>query len=154
MASVSVGVNTFTPSYVSCSVTEDFNGTIKNNVNVTNTGDTEAYIRAKLVTYRVNNSGQRIGGTAEIPPFTPGNNWKEYNGFYYYTLPVAAGGEPAADLIGASGITLIEYKNDPDGGKQVIEVMAEAIQSKPAQAIGEAWGVTIAPNSVTAYSTN
>lgn len=144
-------VNTFTPSHVTCEVTEDFNGTVKSNVNVTNTSDTEAYIRVKFITYRVNAAGQRIGGIAEIPAFTPGTNWKEHNGFYYYTLPVAAGGKPANDLIGSTGITLVEY-NDVDGGKQVIEVMAEAIQSKPAQAIGESWGVVIAENSVTVYT--
>lgn len=146
-------VNTFTASHVTSNVTEDFDGTIKKNVNVTNTGDTEAYIRVKLIAYRVNARGQRIGGSAEIPEFTPGTNWVEYNGFYYYTLPVAAGGEPANDLIGSTGITLKEY-TDVDGGRQVIEVMAEAIQSKPAQAIGESWGVAIAQNSVIAYSTN
>ena len=41
--------------------------------------------------------------------------------------------------------------SDPDGGKQVIEVMAEAIQSEPVQAVGEAWGVSISPDKVTAY---
>ena len=59
--------NTFTPSHVTCEVTENFNGTVKSNVNVKNTGDTEAYIRVKLVTYRTNDDGQHIGGTAEIP---------------------------------------------------------------------------------------
>jgi len=146
-------VNTFTPSHVTCEVTESFNGTVKSSVNVTNTSDTKAYIRVKLITYRVNASGQRIGGTATVPEFTPGTNWKEYHGFYYYTLPVAAGGEPANDLIGESGITLVQY-TDVDGGKQVIEVMAEAIQSNPAQAIGESWGVAITPGHVTEYTAN
>ena len=40
---------------------------------------------------------------------------------------------------------------DTDGGKQVIEVMAEAIQSSPAEAVGKSWGVTISEGSVTAY---
>ena len=57
-------VNTFTPAQVSCKVTEDFNGTTKSNVNVENTSDIPAYIRVKLVTYRVNDAGQHIGGTA------------------------------------------------------------------------------------------
>ena len=142
--------NTFTPSQVTCAVTEDFDGTFKSNVNVTNTGDTDAYIRVKLVTYRVNEAGQHIGGTASVPDFTPGENWKEYKGYYYYTLPVAPGGKPSADLI--NSITLTGSYNDADGGKQVIEVMAEAIQSRPAEAVGESWGVTITPGNVSAYS--
>ena len=63
-------INTFNPSEVACKVTESFNGTVKSNVNVKNTGDTEAYIRVKLVTYRTNDDGQHIGGTAEIPALT------------------------------------------------------------------------------------
>lgn len=145
--------NTFTPSQVACQVTEEFNGTTKSNVNVTNTGDTEAYIRVKLVTYRVNEQGQHIGGTATIPTFTPGTNWVKRGDYYYYTLPVAAGKAPEKPLIGANGIALIKY-DDADGGKQAIEVMAEAIQSQPAKAVGEAWGVTISEGSVTAYTEN
>lgn len=142
--------NTFTPSNVACSVTENFDGTTKSNVNVTNIGDTEAYIRVKLVTYRVNKQGQHIGGTATIPTFTPGTNWVKRGDYYYYTLPVAAGASPAADLI--SSITLTGSYNDADGGKQVIEVMAEAIQSQPAEAVGSSWGVSISEGSVTAYT--
>lgn len=144
--------NTFTPSNVACSVTENFDGTTKSNVNVTNTGDTEAYIRVKLVTYRVNEQNQHIGGTAKIPPFTPGDGWIEHtDGYYYYTLPVAAGAAPETPLIGESGIALTKY-TDADGGMQAIEVMAEAIQSKPAEAVGSSWGVTISQGSVTTYN--
>ena len=145
--------NKFTPSYVDCEVKESFDGTNKSNVNVRNTGDTEAYIRMKLVTYRVNDKGQHIGGVATIPSFEPGANWVKYesNGevYYYYTLPVAPGDKPAEDLIGS--ITLIDSYGDADGGKQVIEVMAEAIQRGPANAVGDSWGVSISEGSVTAY---
>lgn len=141
--------NNFTPSFVDCEVTESFNGTTKSNVNVKNTGDTEAYIRVKLVTYRVNDEGQHIGGTATIPSFTPGTKWVAYGDYYYYTLPVAPGAKPAADLI--NSITLTGEYTDADGGKQVIEVMAEAIQSGPANAVGDSWGVSISEGSVTAY---
>lgn len=143
--------NSFTPSKVTCEVTEEFNGTAKSNVNVTNTGDTEAYIRVKLVTYRVNDKGQHIGGTATIPDFNPGTNWVAYGGYYYYTLPVAHDKTPEQPLIGTSGITLLTY-NDADGGKQVIEVMAEAIQSGPANAVGDSWGVSISEGKVEAYT--
>ena len=143
--------NTFTPSHVACSVTEEFDGTTKSKVNVTNTGDTEAYIRVKLVTYRVNEDGNHIGGTAEIPAFTPGEGWVKHGEYYYYTKPVAAGKAPEKPLIGANGIALIKY-DDADGGKQAIEVMAEAIQSQPPAAVKEAWGVSISEGSVTAYT--
>lgn len=142
--------NTFTPSHVNCEVTEDFNGTVKSNVNVTNIGDTDAYIRVKLVTYRVNGANQHIGGTATIPEFDPGTHWVKYGGYYYYTLPVKPNEQPTSDLI--SSITLKDSYTDADGGKQVIEVMAEAIQSAPAEAIGQSWGVRITQDKVTYYN--
>lgn len=142
--------NTFNPSKVACEVTESFNGTVKSSVNVKNTGDIDAYIRVKLVTYRTNAQGQHIGGTAALPEFTPGAGWVAYNGYYYYTKPVAPNAQPENALIGS--IELKASYDDADGGKQAIDVMAEAIQSVPAKAVGEAWGVTISEGSVTAYS--
>lgn len=130
--------NTFLPSHVSCSVAEEFNGTTKSNVNVTNTGDIDAYIRVKLVTYRVNDEGDHIGGIAKIPDFTPGTDWVKKGDYYYYTKPVAPGTKPADALI--SSITLTDPYDDADGGKPVIEVMAEAIQSVPEDAVQAAWG--------------
>lgn len=142
--------NTFNPSKVTCEVTENFDGTTKTNVNVTNTGDIHAYIRVKLVTYRTNAQGQHIGGTAALPQFTLGEGWVQYNGYYYYTKPVAPGGKPAANL--TNSMTLTGSYNDADGGMQAIDVMAEAIQSVPAEAVGQVWGVSITEGSVTAYT--
>ena len=142
--------NTFNPSKVACEVTESFNGTVKSNVNVKNTGDIDAYIRVKLVTYRTNEKGQHIGGTATLPNFTLGANWVKFGDYYYYTLPVAAGKTPATNL--TDSMTLTAEYTDVDGGKQAIDVMAEAIQSVPAEAVGQAWGVTISEGRVTAYS--
>ena len=145
-------VNTFTPAQVSCEVTEDFNGTIKSNVNVENTSNIPAYIRVKLVTYRVNAQNQHIGGTAEIPEFKPGEGWVKYGEYYYYTRPVAPdNNSPDIPLIDETGIKLTGSYDDADGGKQVIEVMAEAIQSSPPEAVGKSWGVTISEGRVTAY---
>ena len=140
-------VNQFTPSHVSCTVTESFDGTIKRNVNVTNTSDIPAYIRVKLVSYRVNDAGKHIGGTADLPAFTLGTGWVKNGEYYYYTQPVAAGASPAANL--TDSMTLTGSYTDADGGKQVIEVMAEAIQSVPTSAVVSAWGVNPSTLSTT-----
>lgn len=144
--------NTFTPSKVTCRVDEEFNKTTgeKSNVNVTNTGDTDAFIRVKLVTYRTNAEGKHIGGVAKVPEFVPGDGWVKYGDYYYYTKPVAPNAQPEEDLIGR--IQLASSYPDADGGFQAMDVMAEAIQSQPAQAVGEAWGVSISQGRVTAYS--
>lgn len=144
-------VNTFTPSQVRCKVVEDFNDQtgVKSKVQVKNISDIPAFIRVKLVTYRTNGKGQHIGGTAELPAFNPGSGWVEHNGYYYYTQPV----QPQ----NFTGILIDEIQlqdpyTDADRGRQAIDVMAEAIQSMPATAVQEAWHVTIADGSVTAYA--
>ena len=65
----------------------------------------------------------------------------KHGDFYYYTLPVAPEKTPAANLIDT--ITLTGSYNDADGGKQVIEVMAEAIQSLPTTTVTSVWPVTV-----------
>ncbi len=146
--------NTFTPAKVTCKVEENFdeNTGVKTKVNVTNTGNIAVYIRVKLVTYRTNDAGQHIGGKADLPEFTLGKNWVEYGEYYYYTLPVAPDEKPAANL--SDSMTLTGSYEDADGGKQALDVMAEAIQSEPEKAVGEAWGVRISQGSVTDYSGN
>lgn len=144
--------NTFNPSKVTCEVTEKFENNVKTNVNVKNTGDTDAYIRVRLVSYRTNDAGDHIGGTAALPEFTLGANWVQYGDYYYYTLPVAPNATPTANL--TNSMMLTASYDDADGGHQSIDVMAEAIQAGPAEAVGQAWKVSITPNSVTAYSGN
>lgn len=131
-------VNTFNPSQVTCSVVEDFDGKTKTNVNVENTGDISAFIRVKLVTYRTNDQGQHIGGTASLPAFTLGTGWVKCGDYYYYTYPVAPGATPADSL--AEVIKLTENYTDVDGGHQSIDVIAEAIQAGPEATVKAAWG--------------
>ena len=139
--------NTFLPTNVTCKVTESFdrsNG-VKSNVNVKNTGTINAFIRVKLVTYRTNDQGQHIGGTASLPEFTLGANWVKYGDYYYYTKPVAPDQEPETNL--ADSMTLTGSYTDADGGKQAIDVMAEAIQSVPEAAVKAACGAGFSINA-------
>ena len=132
--------NTFTAANVTTEITEEFDGVTKKNVNIINNGDIPVYVRVNLITYRVNESGDKIGGTATIPNFNRGEGWfKGSDGFYYYAGKVQPGKAPVAPLIGETGINLISSYSDADGGKQVIEVMGEAIQADPAVAVEEAW---------------
>lgn len=133
--------NTFTPGQVSCSVSDKVANNVKTSITVTNTSNVPAYIRVELVTYRVNEEGQHIGGTvAEINPVNYNtDDWVYQNGFYYTRKPVAAG-QNAPELL-AGGIELHTYA-DADGGMQVIEVMAEAIQSEPIDVVSTYWGYT------------
>ena len=131
--------NTFTPADVKVDIQEDFDGRVKKNVNVKNTGDTDAYIRVKLVTYMADSEGNPIAENASIPSFVPGSDWSycESDDTYYYGKPVAPNGK-TSDLIGNDGITLKEG--------QVVEVLAEGIQAMPKQVVIDAWGVIVDSN--------
>ncbi len=128
--------NSFASARVTCAVDKTFDAaTMKlTNVRVRNTGDTSAYLRVRLVTYRQNAAGEIIGGAAALPGFTPGSGWERADGYYYYADPVPAGGSTAALI---AECALNTYEN---GESQVLEVLAEAVQSAPARAVQEAWG--------------
>lgn len=99
--------NTFIPSRVSCAVVENDGdpvagalvntGSSKNNVQIKNTGDTDAYIRVKVVVNWTNAEGTRIWATKpvenvdyEIAYNLSDNGWvKGSDGFYYYSKVVS-----------------------------------------------------------------
>lgn len=133
--------NTFTPASVPNTPVEEFDSTTKTSIQVENEGNIAAYVRVKLVTYRVDDNGSRIGGAATIPTFTPANGWFEKGGYYYY--PTAVEPESTSpNLLPTGGIKLQQY-TDADGGKQVIEVLTESIQAQPTSVVTSTWGVTL-----------
>lgn len=136
--------NEMSKGQVSCTVRQDYDRTLHqvSAVRVENTGDSPAYLRARLVSYRQNIKGQTIGGTEHLPAFTPDSGWvKHTDGYYYYTLPVAPG-QSTQQLIRRLDLAM------DASGSQVLEVLAEAIQSFPAEAHTEAWGVRLSPGQV------
>lgn len=140
--------NTFTYASVSCAVSESFNGTTKEKVQIQNTGTTDAYIRATYVVNWLN----KDGSIAPVPQGTipngytlsisenPDNAWtKGTDGYFYYLTPVAPGGLTDGSLVNCT----VTY---PQGVEPEyilsVEILATAVQSTPAKAVQEAWGVT------------
>lgn len=85
-------VNTFAPSKVTCKVVEDGwsdDSETKSRVQIENTGDTEAYIRAAVVANWCDDEGRVIA--SYDPTITPGDNWIKDGDYYYYSLKVSAG---------------------------------------------------------------
>ena len=142
-------VNTFSPSQVSCNVVEEYENSTKKSIQVENKSDIKAFIRVKLVTYRVNNSGQHIGGVAVDPVFECGEGWFKASGYYYYKYPVephnSSNDDLTENLLGKE-ISLSGNYTDADGGKQLIEVMAEAIQAQPSNAVTQVWSIQVDDN--------
>ncbi|MGN1413011.1 MAG: hypothetical protein ACI4WY_02075 [Anaerovoracaceae bacterium] len=141
--------NTFQYDTVSCSITEDpftdYSSTVKSNVKVQNTGTTPAYIRAAIVvTWQ-----DRNGNVAPVAPAATdytisfGEGWEKSNsdGYYYYPSAVASGEQTTNLIDRCTPLTA-----GPDGYTLHVEILADAIQSSPAAAAAEAWGVTVAEN--------
>ena len=80
----------------------------------------------------------------------PGNSWKKgSDGYFYYTSPVAPGNSTQGSLLTCT----VTYPVNPEYTLSV-EILAEAIQSTPDNAVQEAWGVSISQSGVTACSGN
>ena len=130
--------NQLEAAFVACDVEEDFNGETKTSIAIKNTGNIDAYLRVRLVSYWVDSNGNITSKPSWMPPVSVTSGWVTGTGnTYYYSQPVAPG-DITTNLLYAD-ITLEEE----DGYLQVIEVFADAIQSKPAEAVTTSWGVTL-----------
>lgn len=137
--------NKFTYASVSCAAKETFNGTTKENVQIQNTGTTDAYIRATYVVNWLNKDGTIAASVPEGYEYelteNPNGKWT-YNpndGYFYYWTPVAPDGLTDGSLVNCT----VTY---PQGVEPEyilsVEILATAVQSTPAKAVQEAWGVT------------
>ena len=136
--------NSFEYAKVSCEVTENFTNNKKDNVQVKNTGTTDAYIRATYVVSWVDVQGNIAAFDPEGYSYTlnetnEGKWVKGSDGYFYYTSPVAPGASTQGSLLTCTVVTSPE---SPEYTLSV-EILAEAIQSTPDKAVQEAWGVTV-----------
>lgn len=128
-------VNTFTPAKVETTITEDVTQNNKDDIKVKNDGDIPAYVRVAVVANWVDSKNNVVPGTFTLPATADG--WVlASDGFYYYTQPVPAG-KSTTELFA----TPIEEIGGPTDAHLQVTILAEAIQSTPANAVTEAWGV-------------
>ena len=128
--------NSFEYAKVSCEVT--------GSQEIINTGTTDAYIRATYVVNWLNKEDGTIA--ASVPEGyeyklteNPDGKWT-YNpddGYFYYWTPVAPGEFTAGSLLTCT----VTYPENPEYTLSV-EILATAVQSTPANAVADAWGVT------------
>ena len=138
--------NTFEYANVSCAVSEDFNGTIKKDVQIKNTGSTDAYIRATYVVNWLDEDGNIAASDPEGYSYTlvenPDGKWeKKSDGYFYYLTPVA----PEHSTLGSLLDCTVTYPENPEYTLSV-EILATAIQSNPVSAAEGAWNISI-PNA-------
>ena len=144
--------NAFEYAKVSCEVTEEFKNNTKEHVQVKNTGTTDAYIRATYVVNWLDTQGNIVASVPDSYSYTltenPDGEWTKGNdGYFYYLSPVALGESTPGSLLTCT----VTRPENPEY-RLSVEILATAIQSQPAKAVGEAWGVTISQGSVTTYN--
>ena len=137
--------NTFTPAHVTCNVEEDFDGTTKKDVTIKNTSDIPVYIRASIIVTWKDSSGNVYGQLPTASDYDMemvlNNGWVlGADGYYYYTSPVAVGATTGTLI---SSCTEVAGKAPDKDYRLSVEIIAEAIQSQPARAVEDAWGVTV-----------
>lgn len=143
--------NKFAYASVSCAVEETFDGSTKEKVQIKNTGSTDAYIRATYVVSWVDAQGNIVASVPDGYSYSlnvnPDDKWTKMGDYYYYLSPVAPGESTPGSLLTCT----VTRPENPEY-RLSVEILATAIQSQPAKAVGEAWGVTISQGSVTTYN--
>lgn len=138
-------VEDFAYAQVSCQVTRSDNA-----LAVQNTGTAQAYIRASYaVNWRLDGDENIAAAVPEDYSYVLDENqgaWVDGgDGYFYYPDPVDPGGETPS-LLTCS----VSRPENPEYTLSV-EVVAEAIQSTPAEAAEEAWGVRVSDGKLTVH---
>ena len=122
--------NVFQYGHVTCAVQEEFDGTTKSDVSIKNTGDTQSYIRVKLVF-----TWKDKDGNVSAQPVTDQDykmdlnkvDWFEKDGYYYYTKALTPG-EVTAPIF-----TAVTFKadmgNEYQNATATVDVSAQAVQT-------------------------
>ena len=146
--------NTFELGTVKPTVQETFENDAKSNVFIKNDGNVPIYVRAQVNIYWVDAEGnqlwdQPVSGTDyTLTQSIESSSWKQgADGFYYWTEPLAADSQ-TTNLIDSLTWT------DPGNGRTLVcDIAVQGIQAEPAEAVQEAWGVTISEGAVTPVTT-
>lgn len=146
--------NDFIPGKVASQVLEDFGqesgNSVKRDVRVKNTGNTDAYIRVLLVFTWKDDAGNIFSNKPQ-----EGNDYllnlnltdwvvekNDVGAYFYYKKPVAPGAE-TGELI--DSLRQIPGVTGPENGKYKlsVDILADAVQANPPEAVAESWGVAV-----------
>lgn len=148
--------NTFQGSKVACAVienesTDGTSGIVsvaeKKNVQIKNTGDTQSYIRAKVVITWMSEDGKNVYATKPVEGIdyaieyagkdSETTAWKlAVDGYWYYTTPV---NKEALTTNLIHSCSLNEDATVPEGYYLSVEIIASAIQSTPTSVVTTQW---------------
>ena len=146
--------NDFVPGKVACQVLEKFGtesgASVKRDVSVQNTGNTDAYIRVLLVFTWKDDAGNIFSNKPqEGKDYQINKNLTDWikqesdaGTYYYYKKRVAPGAETGK---------LIELLRQADGVigpengkyKLSVDILSDAVQADPPEAVADSWGVAV-----------
>ena len=137
-------------------------GDIKENVQIKNTGDTDAYIRVAVVVNWMDKAGTKVWATKPVEnteysiTYANTTNWvKGSDDYWYYTKSVPpTDGSNLTDILIKNATQNKEGPKGTDGTQYYlsIEIVASAIQSTPETVVAEQWGVTVNDGVITPKS--
>lgn len=141
--------NRFDPVEVTCRVEEQFDGEVKRDVRIRNTGDINGFIRAMVVVSWVNSNGKVLAaapveGVDYTVEWGDGQWSKGSDGFWYHGAAVPPNGTTGYLIKTLSPTTT------PAGYQLQVQIFATAIQADPPAAAEAAWGVDVSGYVMTA----
>jgi len=129
----------------------DSNGSDSNkrsNISIKNTGNVAIYIRTSVLLYFENNeeeiiTDEPVENTDYTLKYSASDNWiLAADGYYYYKVPILA--NESTDIL----IESFESKAQYDQKKLILDIVTQAIQAEPNNAIEESWGVNVVNNEI------
>lgn len=139
--------NKFEYAKTDVTVTEDFDGTTKQNVKVWNKSNIPVYVRATYVVNWVDAHGNIVTPDPNEYKYqldvNPDTKWVQgKGGYYYYPTPVQPGKSTAGSLL------TCEVTKQPENPEYTlsVEILATAIQSEPKDAVEAVWPVKVEEN--------
>ena len=135
--------NSLQTATVSCAVQGDTSAELKSNITIKNTGNTDAYLRAKiLVVWKSDNgvvsANMPVAGT-DYTLTVGSTNWLlGSDGYYYYRSSVAP--DSVSETL-ISSTTLLSER--PEGYSLSVQIYASAIQSTPKSAVAQVWNARV-----------
>ncbi len=145
---------TLDKAIVTCEIEKIVNLNKVASIKIKNTSNTEAFLRITLAVTLEDDEGEACGRSTSYPQINITSDWIKdpYSYTYYCKNPVLPGGT-SPELI-SSVISLSDVQIEDIHCVQILEMAAEAIQSRPDYAVEESWPVLINNHTITAVERN
>ena len=138
--------NVFEPADIGIQVEETFDQQTKSDVSITNKEDVDVYVRVALIPVWEDGEENVVAESASLSDlqitYGSSGDWQEgSDGFWYYTRVLE--GNASTELLIRSAEVLKTSVGYTKGYQMNLQVMAQAIQAEPKDAVTSAWKVTV-----------